>query len=94
LTVDNQAVTVLGEVTWTGTPWLTTTQSMLIGVGALPLLVVVAVLLRRRRRTRKHRRSGPTGRGTAGRGGREGEVAEYGGATVLPSGANSFGDSR
>lgn len=57
LTVDNQPVTILGEVIWIGTPWLTTTQSLLLGMAVALLLVLGALLLRRHRLRRRQRGS-------------------------------------
>lgn len=52
LKVDSQPVLVLGEVTWTGTPRLTTTQSVLVGIALLVILVGSWVFFRRQRQNR------------------------------------------
>jgi hypothetical protein len=59
LKVDSQPVLVLGEVTWTGTPRLTTTQTVLVGIA---LLVIMAASWAYFRRQRKNRTTG-RGRG-------------------------------
>jgi hypothetical protein len=65
LKVGSQPVLVLGEVTWIGTPWLTTTQLALIGIALLSVVLVGSwAFFRRRNRTR--RMSGRGGRQSGG----------------------------
>ena len=59
LRVDNQQVLVLGDVIWTGAPWLSTGQTaILVVVIALLALAIAVVVMRRRRRGRRGRGHG------------------------------------
>jgi hypothetical protein len=67
LKVGSQPVLVLGDVTWTGTPWVSTLQLVVLGIAVLVLALVGWVLMQRRR-TNRNRRA----RGRGNRSGRQG----------------------
>jgi hypothetical protein len=59
LRVDNQPVLVLGDVVWTGAPWLSTGQTAGLAVAiSLVVLAIVVVVMRRRVRGRRDRSRG------------------------------------
>lgn len=58
LKVGSQPVLVLGEVTWTGTPWVSTLQLVLIGVAVILVALAGWVLMQRRRSSRNRRNRG------------------------------------
>lgn len=64
LKVGSQPVLVLGDVMWTGTPWVTTTQLVLIGVVLIVVALAVWTVLQRRRSSRNRRSRGRSGRGS------------------------------
>lgn len=76
LKVGTQPVLVLGEVMWTGTPWVTTTQLALIGVAVVVVLFAAWVVLRRRSGSKRGRR---------GRGGPQAESGGDTGRAPVPS---------
>jgi hypothetical protein len=69
LKVGSQPVLVLGDVMWTGTPWVTTTQLVFLGVVVIALALGGWFLLQRRRAARNRRSRGRGSRGN--RGGRQ-----------------------
>jgi len=56
LRVDSEPVLVLGEVRWTGVPWLTTAQTVLLGLALIVLMGLAFRWIRKRRTPHPGRR--------------------------------------